>query len=72
MGLKWIKKEQCSKCGSPNVYLDSDEYEWFKHCLQCGFTTPLEGQPIVKEKDSLQSLNQIPAIKPLEIRYDNL
>jgi hypothetical protein len=30
----------CSRCGG-NIFLDSDQYGWFEHCLRCGHTRDL-------------------------------
>jgi len=33
---------RCPKCSSSSVYLDSDEYGWFEHCLQCGYVRDMK------------------------------
>jgi len=33
----WSNLRHCPRCGG-NLYLDSDEYGRFEHCLQCGYT----------------------------------
>jgi hypothetical protein len=38
---KFLRKI-CPKCRGNNVYLDSDEYGWYEHCLLCGYAKDLE------------------------------
>jgi ribosomal protein S27AE len=39
------KKKACPRCGG-NVFLDTDQYGWFEHCLRCGHTRDLSGGEI--------------------------
>jgi len=29
--------DHCPKCNGKNIYLDWDEYGWYKYCFQCGY-----------------------------------
>jgi len=43
------KFKSCPKCGG-DIFLDSDQYGWFEHCLQCGYTGGLKPIFEVEEK----------------------
>jgi hypothetical protein len=45
----WLSSRCCPKCLSKNIYLDSDEYGVFEHCLQCGY---LKDKAEIKEKQN--------------------
>ncbi len=36
------------------MYLDGDEYGWFEHCLQCGYTRELENMHAGAVKSSIK------------------
>ena len=35
MASRFIK-QRCPKCGG-NIYMESDRYGLYKHCMQCGY-----------------------------------
>lgn len=45
--------KRCPKCRG-NVYLDEDQHGWFEHCLQCGYTSDLQGVLDLKEREALK------------------
>ena len=49
-----LSPRHCPKCGGSNVYLDGDEYGWFEHCLQCGYTRELENMHAGAVKSSIK------------------
>lgn len=66
------KSKYCPKCGSCSVYLDCDENDWYRHCLLCGFMTPVKASDMEeKEKGYSFSLNPALVFKSVELRHDN-
>jgi hypothetical protein len=65
------QSKRCPKCGSGSVYLDCDENDWYRHCLLCGFMTPVKASDIKKEREYSFSLNQALVSKSMEFRHGN-
>jgi len=38
----------CPRCGG-DIFMDTEEGDWFSHCLQCGFTG-VDKSPLREEK----------------------
>ena len=51
--------KRCPKCRG-NVYLDEDQHGWFEHCLQCGYTSDLQGVLDLKEREALKRGQLVP------------
>ena len=43
-----MKLKRCPKC-SGNVIIDSDQYGWYKQCLQCGYLSDLKDKVLAEE-----------------------
>ena len=51
--------KRCPKCRG-NVYLDEDQHGWFEHCLQCGYTSDLQGVLDLKAREALKKGQALP------------
>ena len=46
--MMWRLKS-CPRCGG-DLYLDSDQYGWYEHCLLCGYMGKLRSMVEVKKQ----------------------
>lgn len=61
--------KRCPKCGG-NVYLDEDQYGWFEHCLQCGYTCDLQGVLDLAKREALQRKETVSVRELDELELD--
>ena len=58
MMVMWRLKS-CPRCGG-DIYLDSDQYGWYEHCLQCGYMGELRS--IVEQRKQSAEKGRDPVI----------
>ena len=46
-----MRLNNCLKCHG-DVRLDHDQYGWYEHCIQCGFTRDLEPMALTQKREA--------------------